>query len=95
MKRNISKFAAALLFASVAITCSLTMWASPPAHTAAGMSKTSTTGTPLGITRHEPTNPVGTVVPEVVPPFDMNYSLVNLGFVPGVITVLRWSYIQV
>ena len=30
MKPNLKKFAAALLFASVAISCSLTMWASPP-----------------------------------------------------------------
>ena len=27
MKRNLNKFAAALLFASAVITCSLTMWA--------------------------------------------------------------------
>ena len=29
MKPNLNKFAAALLFASAVITCSLTMWATP------------------------------------------------------------------
>ena len=48
MKRNLNKFAATLLFASVAITCSLTMWASPLVHgKQAGISKTSTPAYPL------------------------------------------------
>jgi hypothetical protein len=88
MKRNFKKFAAALLFASVAITCSLTMWASPPAQRAAGISKTSTTGASLGITRREPADPVGTTVPTIAPPFDSNYSLVSVGSPPGVV----WYY---
>ncbi len=48
MKRNLNKFAAALLFASVAITCSLTMWATTPGHdTAADTGKTPATGSTI------------------------------------------------
>ena len=48
MKPNLNRFAAALLFASVAITCSLTMWASTPGHDAAAdTDKTSAAGTPF------------------------------------------------
>src|SRR6476619_6121727 len=86
MKRNLKKFAATLLFASVAITCSLTMWASPPVHRAVGMSKTPTPGTSLDITGREPANPLGTTVPTIVPPFDSSYSLVSLGSPPQVLT---------
>ena len=84
MKRNVKKFAVTLLFASVVLTCSLTMWASPPVQRAAGISKTSTPGTSLDITGREPANPLGTTVPSIAPPFDSNYSLVTIGYPVGV-----------
>jgi hypothetical protein len=84
MKPNLKKFARALLFASVAITCSLTMWASPAVQRVPGTSKTSSTGTSIGVTRREPANPLGGIM--VAPPFDTNYSLFNLGPVPNVPT---------
>ena len=90
MKPNLKKFAAYLLFASVAIICSLTMWASPPVNgKAQGIGKTT------AVIEREPANPLGTTVPTIAPPFDSNYSLVSIGSPPGVVMVLRWSYIQV
>ena len=45
MKPNLNKFAAALLFASAVITCSLTMWATTPGQGGApGIGKTPKTG---------------------------------------------------
>ena len=81
MKRNLKKFAATLLFASVAIGCSLTMWASPPVNgKAQGIGKTT------GVIGQEPANPRGTIEPTIVPPFDSSYSLVRLGSPPQVLT---------
>ena len=83
MKRNLTKFAATLLFASVVISCSLTMWASPPVNgKAQGIGKTT------AVIEREPTNPLGTTEPSIAPPFDSNYSLVSVGSPPGVV----WSY---
>ena len=85
MKRNLKKFAAALLFASVAISCSLTMWASPLVHgSRLAVSKAPVKGTTLSSTGGDPSNPLGGIM--LVPPFDANYSLFSLGSVPGVPT---------
>ena len=90
MKPNLNKFAAHLLFASMAISCSLTMWASPPVNgKAQGIGKTT------AVIEREPANPLGTTEPSIAPPFDTNYSLVSIGYPVGVQSVLRWSYIQV
>src|SRR6476620_2999008 len=81
MKRNVNKFAAHLLFASVVISCSLTMWASPLVHVKAqGIGKTT------AVIEREPANPLGTIVPTIAPPFDTNYSLVSIGYPVGVQT---------
>jgi len=74
MKPNLKKFAAALLFASVAISCSLTMLASPLVHgNGLAVSKTPVEGTTLRAMGGEPANPLGTIVPTIAPPFDTNY----------------------
>ena len=89
MKRNVKKFAATLLFASVAISCSLTMWASPLVHgKGLAVSKAPVTGTTFSTMEGDPTNPLGTTVPSIAPPFDSNYSLVSVGSPPGVV----WYY---
>ena len=96
MKRNLKKFAATLLFASVAISCSLTMWASPLVHgKGLAVSKAPVKGTTLSAMGDDPNSPLGTIGPSIAPPFDTNYSLVSLGSVPGVPNLLRWSYVQV
>jgi hypothetical protein len=85
MKPNLNRFAAILLFACVAITCSLTIWASPSDYgkrPAAG--KASTENTAHGITEDDPSNPLGNIA--IVPPFDTNYSFFSVGAVPGVPT---------
>ena len=85
MKRNVKKCAATLLFASVAISCSLTMWASPLVHgNGLAVSEAPVKGTTLSVTGADPTNPLGGIT--IVPPFDANYSLFSLGSVPGVPT---------
>ena len=90
MKRNLNKFAAYLLFAFMAIICSLTMWGSPPVNgKAQGIGKTT------AVIEREPVNPLGTTQPSIAPPFDSNYSMVSIGYPVGVQNVLRWSYIQV
>src|SRR4051812_26933025 len=87
MKADLQKFAAALLFTSVAISCSLTMWASPLVHASGlAVTKAPIKGTALRAMRGDPTNPVGTIVPSVAPPFDSNYSLVSIGYPVGVQT---------
>ncbi len=87
MKPNLNRFAAALLFASVAITCSLTVWASPFGHgKESATSNTPITGAALSPIVADPNIPLGTIGPTIAPPFDTNYSLVSLGFVPGVQT---------
>ena len=81
MKRNLNKFAAYLLFAFMAIICSLTMWGSPPVNgKAQGIGKTT------AVIEREPANPLGTTQPSIAPPFDSNYSLVSVGSPPGVVT---------
>ena len=81
MKPNVNKFATTLLFASIAIICSLTMWASPPVNgKAEGIGKTT------AITGRELANPLGTTQPTIAPPFDSNYSLVSIGYPVGVQT---------
>ena len=83
MKRNLNKFAAYLLFAFMAIICSLTMWGSPPVNgKAQGIGKTT------AVIEREPANPLGTTEPSIAPPFDSNYSLVSIGAPPGVV----WYY---
>ena len=86
MKGNLNKFAAALLFASVAITCTVTTWGSPTAQRAAGISKTPALGTSLDMTGREPADPLGSTQPTIAPPFDSNYSLVSVGYPIGVQT---------
>ena len=87
MKPNLNRFAAALLFASVAITCSLTMWASPLVNgKEQATSKTPITGASFSTMGDDPDSPLGTIGPTIAPPFDTNYSLVSLGLVPGVQT---------
>src|SRR5258708_7428182 len=86
IKRNLGRVAIALLLTSVAVTCSLTMRASPTAQRTADMSKTSTLGTSLDMTGREPTNPLGTTEPTIAPPFDSNYSFVSVGYPVGVQT---------
>ena len=82
MKPNLNKFAAYLLFASMAILCSLTMWGSPLVNgKAQGIGKTT------ALIEREPANPLGTTQPSIAPPFDSNYSLVSVGSPPGVV----WS----
>ena len=54
MKPNLNRFAAALLFACAAITCSLTMWATTPGHDAAAdTGKTPATGAPFNSHRRQ------------------------------------------
>ena len=85
MKRNVKKFAATLLFASVAISCSLTMWASPLVHgKGLAISKAPGKDTTLSAMGGNPSNPLGGIT--LVPPFDANYSLFSLGPVPVVPT---------
>ena len=87
---NLKRLAAALLFASVAITCSLTMWATTPGHDAAAdTGKTSAAGTPF--TLGGGNRPAGNFsacvgdtrvfIPE---PFAAAYSCVKLNTAPGV-----------
>src|SRR4029077_19765180 len=89
MKRNVKKFAATLLFASVAIRCSLTMWASPLVQgKGLAVSKAPVKGTTFSTMEGDRTNTLGTIVPSIAPPFDSNYSLVSVGSPPGVV----WYY---
>ena len=91
MKRNLNKFAAYLLFAFMAIICSLTMWGSPPVN-----GKEQGIGKTTAVIEREPANPLGTTGPSIAPPFDSNYSLVSVGSPAGVVQMLlRWSYVQV
>src|SRR5262249_48024241 len=88
MKRNLNRLAAALLFASVVITCSLTMWATTPGHDAAAdVGKTPATGAPVILTRGN--QPTGNINPCAGDPrvyltgsFAFDYSCVDLGTVP-------------
>ena len=90
MKPNLNRFAAALLFACAAITCSLTMWATTPGHDAAAdTGKTPATGAPFTLTGGN--RPAGNINPCVGDPrvyltgsFAFDYSCVDLGTVPGV-----------
>src|SRR5436190_11678494 len=90
MKRNLNRFATALLFACAAITCSLTMWATTPGHEiAADTGKTRPTGAPVTLTGGN--RPAGNINPCVGDPrvyltgsFAFDYSCVDLGTVPGV-----------
>ena len=85
MKRNLKEFAVALLFASLVISCSLTMWASPLVHgKGLAVSKAPVKGTSLSAMGADPSNPLGGIM--LVPRFDANYSLFSLGSVPGVPT---------
>ena len=81
MKPNLNRFAAILLFACVAITCSLTVWASPLVHgKEPAVNKEPVKGTRVGAMGDDPSNPLGGIM--LVPPFDANYSLFSLGSVP-------------
>jgi hypothetical protein len=90
MKPNLNRFAAALLFACAAITCSLTMWATTPGHDAAAdTGKTPATGAPVNLNGGN--RPAGGINPCVGDPrvyltrsFAFDYSCVDLGTVPGV-----------
>jgi len=90
MKPNLNRFAAALLFACAAITCSLTMWATTPGHDAAAdTGKTPATGAPFNLNGGN--RPAGGINPCVGDPrvyltrsFAFDYSCVDLGTVPGV-----------
>jgi hypothetical protein len=75
MKRNVIRFAAALLLTVVAITCSLTVWANPVVR-----------GDGLAPRQTPAKGPLGTIGPTIAPPFDSSYSLFSLGSVPGVLT---------
>ena len=87
---NLKRLTAALLFASAAITCSLTMWATTPGHdTAADTAKTPATGAPFTLPGGN--GPAGNFsacvgdtrvfIPE---PFAAAYSCVKLNTAPGV-----------
>ena len=88
MKSNLNRFAAALLFACAAITCSLTMWATTPGHDAAvDTRKTPATGAPVTLAGGN--GPAGNINPCVgdprvylTGPFAFDYSCVDLGTVP-------------
>src|SRR5262245_6032337 len=87
MKPNLNRFAAILLFACMAITCSLTMWASPLVHgKEMATSTTPVGGAALRTMGDDPNSPRGTIEPTIVPPFDSSYSLVRLGSPPEVLT---------
>ena len=87
MKPNLNRFAAALLFACAAITCSLTMWATTPGHDAAAdTGKTPATGAPFTLTGGN--RPAGNINPCVGEPrvyltgsFAFDYACTNLGTV--------------
>ena len=89
MKPNLNKFAAALLFASAVITCSLTMWATTPGQGGApGIGKTPKTG--ASFSGDGGRWPEGTLRPCVgeprvvlVSPFADDYTCTSLGAVPG------------
>ena len=76
MKPNLNRFAAILLFACVAITCSLTMWASTPGHDAVADSGNQPAGNFSAC--------VGDTRVFIPPPFAASYSCVRLGTVPAV-----------
>ena len=90
MKPNLNRFAAALLFACAAITCSLTMWATTPRHdAAANTGKRPGIGAPFNLNGGN--RPAGGINPCVGDPrvyltrsFAFDYSCVDLGTVPGV-----------
>ena len=87
MKPNLNRFAAALLFACAAITCSLTMWATTPGHDAAAdTGKTPATGAPVTLTGGN--RPAGNINPCVGEPrvyltgsFAFDYTCTSLGTV--------------
>src|SRR5262245_20837513 len=89
MKRNLNRFAAILLFACVAITCSLTMWATPTVTVlSAALGKTGAIGkAPKVGASHSPfgtvTHCVGADPAQIVFPFADDYSCTSLGAVPG------------
>src|SRR5215471_9363614 len=89
MKPNLNRFAAILLFASAAIICSLTMWATPTVTgLPATLGKTGAIGeAPKLGASHSPfgtvTHCVGADPAQIVFPFADDYSCVGLGAVPG------------
>src|SRR5262245_9293753 len=89
MKPNLNRFAAILLFASAAIICSLTMWATPTVTgLPAPLGKTGAIGeAPKVGASHSPfgtvTHCVGADPAQIVFPFADDYSCVGLGAVPG------------
>src|SRR5215813_7306722 len=87
MKGNRNKFTAAVLFAFAAISCAVTIWASPLLHgKELAVSKTPVNGTTLRAMGGEPADPLGTTEPTIAPPFDSNYSLLSIGYPLGVQT---------
>ena len=89
MKPNLNRFAAILLFACVAIICSLTMWATPTVTgLPAALGKTGAIGeAPKVGASHSPfgtiTHCVGADPAQIVFPFADDYSCIGLGAVPG------------
>src|SRR6516164_5202118 len=89
MKPNLNRFAAILLFASAAIICSLTMWATPTVTgLPAALGKTGAIGeAPKVGASHSPfgtaTHCVGADPAQIVFPFADDYSCIGLGAVPG------------
>src|SRR5215470_2327715 len=89
MQPNLNRFAAILLFACVAIICSLTMWATPTVTgLPAALGKTGAIGeapkvgasqSPFGTVTHC----VGADPAQIVFPFADDYSCTSLGAVPG------------
>src|SRR4030095_3965301 len=90
MKPNLNRFATILLFACAAITCSLTMWATPPGHdTAVDTRKTSSPSAPFTLTGgNQPAGNFSACVGDtrvfIPEPFAAAYSCVRLGTAPGV-----------
>src|SRR5215510_4257395 len=88
MKPNLNRFAAILLFASAAIICSLTMWATPTVTgLPATLGKAGASGeAPKVGASHSPfgtiTHCVGADPAQIVFPFADDYSCVGLGAVP-------------
>ena len=90
MKPNLNRFAAILLFVCLAITCSLTMWATTPGHDAmADSGKIPASVRPSTLTAgNGPAGNFSACVGDtrvfIPPPFAAAYSCVKLNTVPGV-----------
>src|SRR5262245_18448004 len=86
IKARLSNVAIALLFAAAIATCSVTIWASPSGHgTALDTAQTQPMDPAFGA-GDDPTDPLGQdpAPVTILPPFDVDYSSVMVGSVPGV-----------